>query len=151
MVGLQGAGKTTYAARLSAREGHRVVSKDLFRNARRREQRQEATIRAALRIGHSVIVDNGNPTVAVRAPLIRLARDFGARAVAVFFDTPIEVCLARNGLRPPRDKVPEGIIWERSDQLQPPEVEEGFDCVTTVRSDAEERSCGPGWSGGRSP
>lgn len=87
LVGLQGSGRSTLvAARYSV--SHRVVSKDHWPNARRREERQQRLIGELLGAGESVVVDNTNPSVEERAPLVALARVHTCRVVAVYVDTP---------------------------------------------------------------
>lgn len=60
LIGLQGAGKTTFAAQRFA-ETHVLISKDRLRNNRRPERRQQRLIAEALAAGRSVVVDNTNP------------------------------------------------------------------------------------------
>jgi predicted kinase len=132
MVGLQGCGKSTWvAANLAAT--HVVVSKDHWPNARRREVRQRRVVAELLAEGRSVVVDNTNPSVAERAPLVAAARAAGAPARCVWVDTPWETCLARNEAREGRAKVPlVGLLATRG-RFEPPSRGEGFDSVETVR------------------
>src|SRR5438132_13790932 len=80
-VGLPASGKSTYYFEHFAAT-HVHVSKDLLP----RGARQETLIAAALAAGQSVVVDNTNPSAAVRAPLIALGRRHGARIIASFFE-----------------------------------------------------------------
>ena len=61
LVGLQASGKTTFCRQAFAGT-HARVSKDDFPNARHRQGRQMRLIEEALRAGHSVVVDNTNPS-----------------------------------------------------------------------------------------
>src|SRR5262245_31982211 len=98
LIGFQGAGKSTFRAQRF--EGtHALVSKDLWRNNRRPERRQQRLIAAALAAGQSVVVDNTNPSVEERASTIETARSFGARVVGYFFESPLRECVARNEAR----------------------------------------------------
>lgn len=109
------------------------MSKDLWPNARRRERRQQRVVAELLAAGRSVVVDNTNPSRAERAPLVALGREYGARLVAVRFDVPVQVCLARNEQRQGRARVPlVGVLAARK-RLVPPTREEGFDEVVVVR------------------
>ena len=132
MVGLQGSGKSTWvAANLAAT--HVVVSKDHWPNARRREARQQRVVADLLAEGRSVVVDNTNPSVEERAPLVAAARAAGARVRCVWVDTPWETCLQRNATREGRAKVPlVGLLAARG-RFERPTREEGFDSVETVR------------------
>jgi predicted kinase len=132
-IGLPGSGKTTYyRAHFAATHAH--VSKDLMPNARRRDDRQERDIAAALAAGQSVVVDNTNPSRDVRAPLIALGRRHGARIVAVYFETDVRTAIMRNRQREGRARVPDVAIFTTKKKLMPPTLEEGFDEVRVIAS-----------------
>jgi predicted kinase len=129
-VGLQGAGKTTYYhERFAATHVH--VSKDLMRRSKK-EPCQRAQIAEALAAGRSVVVDNTNPTLYDRAPLIALGRDHGARVVAYFFEVPVRTAVARNQQRQGAARVPNVAIFATQKRMVPPSLDEGFDEVTVV-------------------
>ncbi len=130
-VGLQGSGKTTYYRQHFAAT-HVHVSKDLMKNARGRDTRQRLLIEKAFEAGKPVVVDNTNPTPAVRAPLIALARRHGARVIAYFFDVPVKVAVERNRAREGKGRVPDVAIYVASKKLVPPKFEEGFDEIHVV-------------------
>ena len=131
LIGLPGAGKSTYfRAHFAATHAH--VSKDLMPNARRRDDRQERDIEAALSAGKSVVVDNTNPSREVRAPLIALGRRHGARIVAVYFETDVRTAIMRNRQREGRARVPDVAIFATRTKLVPPTLEEGFDEVRVI-------------------
>src|ERR1051326_2001052 len=131
LIGLPGAGKSTYyRAHFAATHAH--VSKDLMPNARRRDDRQEREIAAALAEGKSVVVDNTNPSREVRAPLIALGRRHGARIVAVYFETDVKTAIMRNRQREGRARVPYVAICATRKKLVPPTREEGFDEVRVI-------------------
>lgn len=132
MVGLQAAGKSTWVREHLA-VTHLVVSKDAWPNARRKESRQQRMVGDALAAGHDVVVDNTNPSLADRAPLLALARAHGVRARAVFLDVPFEVCLRRNAVRSGRAAVPVVGLYDVRKRLVPPTTAEGFDTVEVVR------------------
>jgi len=133
LVGLPGSGKSTYyRAHFAATHAH--VSKDLMPNARRRDDRQEREIAAALSEGKSVVVDNTNPTADVRAPLIALGRRHGARIVAVYFETDVKTAIMRNRRREGRARVPDVAIFATRKKLVAPTLEEGFDEVRVIAS-----------------
>ena len=131
LVGLPASGKTTfYRERLAATHDH--VSKDLMRHNRRPERRQEQLIAEALAAGRSVAIDNTNPSAAVRAPLIALARTHGAQVVGYFFPADAKDALRRNRLRQGRERVPDVAIFTTRKKLEPPKYEEGFDHLYVV-------------------
>jgi predicted kinase len=130
-VGLQGSGKTTYYRdRFAATHVH--VSKDLMKNARNREEKQQLMIEKALADGKSVVVDNTNPSAAVRAPLIALGRRCGAKIIGYFFDVPVKVAVERNRGREGKARVPDVAVYVTSKKLAAPKFEEGFDEIHVV-------------------
>ena len=130
-VGLQAAGKSTYYhANLAATHVH--VSKDLMKNTRDRNAKQQQMIEAALRAGRSVAVDNTNPTPAVRAPLIEQGRRLGARVVACYFETTVKDAVARNRLREGKARVPDVVIYVAARKLVAPSIAEGFDEIRVI-------------------
>ena len=130
-VGLQASGKSTYfAAQFAATHVH--VSKDLMKNTRDRDARQEREIAAALAAGQSVVVDNTNPTPAVRAPLIALGRQHGARVIACYFHTSVKDAVGRNRAREGKARVPDVALFVTAKKLVPPTEEEGFDEVRVI-------------------
>jgi predicted kinase len=133
MVGLQGSGKSTWVSRHLAGT-HVVVSKDHWRNARRREARQQRVVAELLTAGDSVVVDNTNPAPEDRAPLIAAARNAGVPVRAVWMNTPAEICLARNDAREGRARVPLQGLGATRARFAPPGTDEGFDRVDVVRA-----------------
>ncbi len=131
MVGLQGAGKSTYVREHLA-DTHAVVSKDHWPRARRREARQLRVVADLLAAGRSVVVDNTNPSPAERAALVAAARTAGVPGRAVWVDTPLPTCLARNDAREGRARVPLVGVHATRARLVPPSTAEGFDRVDTV-------------------
>jgi predicted kinase len=53
-------------------------------------------------------------------------------AVAVWFDTALDVCIARNAARPVDERVPEQAIRNVHAALEPPTLEEGFAEILVV-------------------
>ena len=139
LVGLPGAGKTTfYLERYAASHDH--VSKDLLRNNRRPERRQEQLLAESLQSGRSVVIDNTNPAAAMRAPLIATARRYGAEVIGYFFPTDARDALRRNRAREGRARVPDVAIFATRKRLEPPRYEEGFDRLYIVKVNEETRS-----------
>ena len=133
-IGLQGSGKSTYFQRHFAAT-HVHVSKDLMKNVRNRDARQTQMIEEALEAGKPVVVDNTNPTSAVRAPLIELARKHGAGVAAYVFEVPVKVAVARNRQREGKARVPDVAIFVTAKKLVPPQFEEGFDEIHVVAAE----------------
>jgi predicted kinase len=134
LVGLPGAGKTTLFRR-RFQSTHEHISKDLSPNARSKQPRQDAQLRAALSAGRSVVVDNTNVTRAERAAIIATARELGARIAGYYLHTTTREAVARNEQRTGREKVPKVAIFTRARQLAPPTLDEGFDELHVLRAD----------------
>jgi predicted kinase len=131
-VGLQASGKSTfYHARFAATHEH--VSKDLFRNNKDRNRRQRQLIEATLQAGNPVVVDNTNPTVEERRPLIGLGREYGAKIVGYYFESQVHRCLERNRQRTGKGRVPDVAIYATAKKLVAPSCSEGFDELYGVR------------------
>ena len=139
LIGLPASGKSTfYRERFAATHDH--ISKDLMRNARKPEKRQYDLLATSLAAGRSVVIDNTNPSQAVRSPIIALARRHGARVIGYFFETDAADALRRNRAREGRERVPAVAIFTVRKRLEPPERSEGFDELYRVRMREEERT-----------
>lgn len=133
-MGLPASGKTSfYRERYAATHDH--VSKDLMRNNRHPQRRQEQLIAAALGEGRSVVVDNTNPTAAARAPLIAVARANGAEVIGYFFRTEAADALRRNRGREGASRVPDVAIFAARKKLEAPAYTEGFSQLFEVTLD----------------
>lgn len=133
-VGLPGSGKSTYyAAHFAAT--HVQVSKDLMPNARTRDERQQKLVADALAAGKNVVIDNTNPSRAVRAPVIAIGKSRGARIIAYDFDCSVKQALVRNRQREGAGRVPDVAIFVAAKNLQVPALDEGFDEVHVVPCD----------------
>lgn len=131
-VGLQASGKSTFFHTRFA-DTHEHISKDLFRNNKNRNRRQAQLIEAALQAGNSVVVDNTNPSVEERQPLIRLGREYGAKIIGYHFESPVRESLVRNQQRTGKDRVPDVAVYATAKKLVPPSYSEGFDELYNVR------------------
>jgi len=136
LIGLPGSGKSTYAA------GRPVLSSDAIRHLLADDERDQtiharvfATLRylliQRLELHRPVTyIDATHLTRDERRPYITIARANKAEIEAVFFDVPLEICLARNRTRP--RQVPEDILTKMSKKLEPPTYDEGFDNILKI-------------------
>ena len=139
LVGLPGAGKSTWLERMGATG----LSSDAIRKLLADDEGDQSihavvfqTLRyllvKRLAVGRPVTyIDATNLTPAERAPYIRIGRARGCEVEAVFFDVPLEVCRARNARR--ERVAPEAALARMAAKLAPPALEEGFARVTVVR------------------
>jgi predicted kinase len=138
-VGLPGSGKTTWFKR----KGVTPLSSDLLRTLLfddATEQRHQdlvfSSLRSLLRARMiarmpSNYVDATNLSPKERRHWIRMAREFGYEAHAVYFDVPLEVCMERNRKR--QRVVPDEVMQRMATKLRPPTFEEGFSKIVVVR------------------
>lgn len=133
MIGLQGAGKSTFA-RAHFADDYVYVSRDLLRSNRQRSQRQLELIEEALREGRSVVVDNTHATIADRAPMLALGHQYDARVLGYSFPPRVAESLARNRLRTGNARVPDIAIYATAKRFQPPTAGEGFDELYQVHT-----------------
>jgi len=139
-VGLPGSGKSTYLARLgvnaiSSDEIRRLIADDPH------DQTMNARIFAGVRYLIRQRIAAGRPVTYVdathltaweRKPYVILAQRYGCTLEALFFDVPVEICIARNQAR---DRVvPEAAIRKMAQQMIPPSTQEGFAEIRRITS-----------------
>jgi predicted kinase len=137
-VGLPGSGKSTYLARLgvnaiSSDEIRRIVADDPH------DQSMNARIFSVIRYLIRQRIAAGRPVTYVdathltpweRKPYVMLARRYGCQLEALFFDVPVDICIARNQAR--ERVVPEEAIRKMAQQMITPSIEEGFARITRI-------------------
>jgi predicted kinase len=138
LVGLPGSGKSTYLERL----GVTGLSSDAMRRLLADDETDQTinvrvfeTLRYLLRerlsLGRPVTyIDATNLTPEERRPYIEIGKSFGCQVEALFFDVPLDVCLARNAQR--HRVVPDEAMIKLAGKLQKPLAEEGFDRIGVV-------------------
>jgi predicted kinase len=134
LIGLQASGKTTFYHRHFA-QSHAHISMDRFPNHRRPRERLLREILAAFALGHSVVVDNTNPTHQDREPLLRLAQQHSAQVIGYVFESILADCVLRNSQRVGRACVPLVGLLATHKKFSPPDFAEGFAQLRSVRHD----------------
>ena len=138
MVGLPASGKSTYLQEAGAiglssdairrwlvdDETDQTIHDRVFQTLR-------YLLRHRLALGRPVTyIDATNLTMSERAPYIGIGKSYGCEIEAVFFDTPLDVCRARNAAR--ARVVPDAAMVMLAQRLVPPTEAEGFDRVTVI-------------------
>lgn len=136
LIGIQGAGKSTFYCRRFF-ETHVRVSLDLLKT-RHREAR---LLHMCLDTGQPFVVDKTNPTVAERARYIAAARAARFRVVGYFFEPDPPGSFQRNRAR--AKPVPAAGLFGTLKRLQRPRLAEGFDELFVVRIEQGEFTVGP--------
>jgi predicted kinase len=131
LIGLQASGKSTFY-RTHFATTHEQVSMDLLKNNKNPRKRQLILLEAALQEQKSVVVDNTNPTVEDRRPLIQLGRLYGARITGYYFASNVRQCIERNRQREGKARVPDVAIYVTAKKMVHPTYEEGFDRIYDV-------------------
>jgi protein phosphatase len=112
LVGVSGAGKSTFAAQHF--KPTEVISSDFCRGLVSDDENDQAATKDAfdvlryiagkrLAAGRLTVVDATNVQPDARAPLVELAREHDVLPVAIVFDPPVSVCVARNASRADRN------------------------------------------------
>jgi len=133
-IGVQGSGKTTfYKERFF--DTHVRLSRDMLKT----RTRQLALVSACLAVRQPFVVDDTNAAKSRRAESIGPARAAGFRVSGYFFRCALREALGRNRRRPQGQVVPVPGVIATFKRLEPPAWSEGFDEISIVEVDAENR------------
>lgn len=151
LIGLPGSGKSSFAQRLQAHPGWRLISTDAIRTNLFGDQGiqgpwlkvwhevsrefQEAAQSIQQGEAREAVYDATNVVRKSRREAIALARESGfTHLTGIWLNEPLDVCLQRNQQRD--RQVPEAVIERMNRRLwgAPPSIQEGFDCLIEMRS-----------------
>jgi predicted kinase len=130
LVGIQGAGKSTFYSRRFF-DTHLRISLDLLGT----RPRERAFFETCLSTGQSFVVDNTNIRASDRAVYIEAAKRAGFRVIGYFFETTFGDALRRNAQRSGRARIPPAGIGGALKRLERPNLQEGFDELYVVTQD----------------
>lgn len=148
LIGAPGSGKSTWARRHFPRKA--IVSLDGCRELVSGDAGNQAATEAAvtvrdaivmgrLRFGRPTVVDATNTQHEHRAGLASSGYGHGCPPIAVLFDTPLDVCIERNAVRPRARRVPEEFVMESwrcvQDELATMRPPQGFHLAVHVVHD----------------
>jgi predicted kinase len=134
LVGLPGSGKSSWlhdkSGALSSDAVRKLLADDETNQTIHTQvfQTVRYLLEQRLAIGRPVTyIDATNLTPEERRPYIEIARARGCEIEAIFFDVPLEVCLARNARR--ARVVPPEAMEKMAGKLVPPAESEGFQSI----------------------
>ncbi len=128
LVGIQGAGKSTFCRRRFF-DTHVRINLDMLRT----RARESILLEACLRATQAFVVDNTNVRAADRARYIAPARAAGFRVTGYYFVPDAPGSIARNRAREGKRAVPVPGVLGTLKRLEPPRLDEGFDALYLVR------------------
>lgn len=146
LIGIPGSGKTTYSNELSKKYNAKVVSSDKVRQtfAGIDEKDVFPTVYRLcideLKEGRNVILDATHITPKVRKRSFDALDEYGIayEKVAVFVDTPVEVCARRVEIRnqnPNELFLPVDVVYSYGKNIILPTEEEGFNEIFIVKGE----------------
>jgi predicted kinase len=140
-VGIPGSGKTTLCKRLFPNVN--VISPDKFIKYTEEEPWSFDTAMEAWREAYRLLIESIDDVIVFDATLlnkkrrkkyIQFARQNNRVPIAIFCNTPFDICKQRNDLRDKFRKVPDDRMEAFANILVPPTIEEGFYKIITENS-----------------
>ncbi|KAI8609655.1 aspartic peptidase domain-containing protein [Chytriomyces sp. MP71] len=145
LVGAPASGKTSFSAKHLLPHGYVHINQDTLKD----RKKCLAAMVDALKAGKNCVVDNTNPTAAVRGEYIRDAKPYAKRVRAFVFTVSMELCEHNNKVRAKwtkgkgkgveRAKIPDMVFRTYQKNLEPPDVskEPGLSEVKRINFVAE--------------
>ena len=129
MIGVQGAGKSTFCKKHLS--DYEYVNLDTLKA----RDKEEKLVKKLFREGKSFVVDNTNRLKSDRERYIPMANAKDYKIVGYYLEPDLKACLRRNKNR--SRKVPENVIREYYNIVlnNRPTYDEGFDEIYTVIND----------------
>lgn len=121
-MGLQASGKSSFYLQ-QFYHTHIRLNRDMLKT----RHRENLLFQACLTAKQPVVIDNTNPTQAVRAPYIQALKQHQFEVIGYYFSSSLVACLERNRERTGKACIPEVGIKATYNQLERPQYTEGFD------------------------
>lgn len=142
LCGLPGSGKSFIAEKLKRDENALIFSSDAIRAELYGSEEDQAhngevfvvlhkRLTQALHAGKNVIYDATNISAKRRSAFLKQLKGIECEKIAVYLDTPIELCIARNAKR--ARHVPENVIRNMYNNFTKPTLAEGFDNIIVIK------------------
>ena len=125
LIGLPASGKSSFYERHFSKS-HRLISKDLIKNNRRKDRRQRQLLDKAFQESLPVVLDNTHPSMKSRRPWIEWGLENGWAVKGYYLSCSVEECQRRNALRPTESRVPDVGFYTILRELERPCLSEGF-------------------------
>lgn len=144
MCGLPASGKSTYSEWLASNAHFYRVCPDLIRKDLYGDENVQGDGKKVFSIAHyqmkefgsvgaNVVFDATNTNAKRRKELVKEMRPYFDIIILKWFNTPINVCFARNAQR--ERQVPEEVIRRMAQNFfNKPTIEEGFDIVEEIKN-----------------
>jgi protein phosphatase len=148
LIGPSGSGKSTFARKHFKRT--EVVSSDFCRALVSDDESDQSATESAFEVlrliaakrlsaGRLTVIDATSVQPHARAPLVALANEYNVPAIAIAFNLPEELCVARSGARAGRP-VPRDVVRSQARDLTgslPGLLNEGFQLVCLLSAQDE--------------
>jgi predicted kinase len=145
MMGVSGAGKSSFANNHINKDTDVIVSRDAIRFSMIKENEEYFSkekkvfkeyihqINKNLANGFNVYADATHITKASRNKLLKNITEKPSETILIWIDTPLSECISQNELRAgTRSYVSESVIYSMNKKLEFPSVEEGFDKIYII-------------------
>ena len=143
LVGLPASGKSTYAREVLSKEAiiysSDAIRKELFGNEACQANHKlvfstlYTRAKQSLADGKNIVIDATSINKFERERVLSNFKDVNAYRVAIYFDTPVELCYQRDEKR--SRTVGREVIDKYVERFEYPSMEEGFDEIMIINGD----------------